>query len=326
MPSHDFLLKALDRYPLQATLFSPAEGVVPKAGIVLNSATGVHRRFYARFATYLAERFGYTVLTYDFRGIAESRPANLRAFDARIRDWPQLDMPAAVEWLRQSRNPPPRVFLLGHSAGGNLIGLMPNLAQVDGVVLIAAQLGYWRHWPRSLRHTLAATWYLAVPLLSRLFGYVPGWLGAGQHWPRGIAVELARWCRHPEYLFGDASLDTSGYAKLDAPLLAMTFSDDPHATPAASEHLLARFPQAVITRRHVKPEEIGVRRIGHFGFFRPFCEPLWDECARWLATTAAQVEYERSRGSSRQPRVAQNAANGDFRDWRSRKTLARGKP
>jgi len=271
----------------------------------------------------LVEQFDYAVLTYDFRGIADSSPASFRTCNARMRDWPQLDMPAAVDWLRQELDPP-RVFLLGHSAGGNLIGLMPNLARVDAVVLVGAQLGYWRLWPRFLRHALAATWYLAVPTLSQLFGYVPGWLGAGQHWPRGIAVELARWCRHPDYLFGDPSLDTSGYARFAAPLLALTFSDDPHATPAASEHLLARFPRAAITRRHVEPQAIKVRQIGHFGFFRPSCEPLWQECAQWLSAVSGQFGQRSLKGSSNGPRAEQNAANGDFHASRQSGALARG--
>lgn len=169
------------------------------------------------------------------------------------------------------------------------MGLMPNLELVDGLVFVGAQLGYWRLWPRRLRIAMAATWYVAVPALSRLFGYVPGWLGAGQHWPHGIAMELARWCRHPEYLFGDPSLDTQQYGAFTAPLLALTFYDDPHATRDASEHLLARFPNAQISRRHVRPSDIGVPKIGHFGFFRSACEPLWHECAEWIRAVPART-------------------------------------
>jgi predicted alpha/beta hydrolase len=282
MPTQDFEIAALDGYPLSATLFTPAGGARPNTAVLLNSATGVHRRYYSRFASFLAEQYGFAILTYDYRGIADSRPPNFRTFQARLRDWPHLDMPAALEWLRQTLEPK-RLVLVGHSAGGNLIGLMPNLALVDAVVLIAAQLGYWRLWPMRLRYAMAATWYVAVPALSHLFGYVPGWLGAGQHWPHGVAVELARWCRHPAYLFGDPSLDVSRYADFDAPMLAITFADDPHATRVACDRLLERFPRAQITRQHIAPLDVGLRRIGHFGFFRSWCEPLWRDCANWIS-------------------------------------------
>lgn len=315
MPSRDIQLVAADGYTLQATLFEPIEKGVPKIGVVINSATGVHRRFYKRFATFLAERCGFAVMTYDYRGIGESRPAKLRSFRGRVRDWPHLDMPAAIDGLRAEANPQ-RLCLLGHSAGGNLIGLIPNIALVDVIVLVSAQFGYWRLWPVSIRHGLAAIWYVVIPLLSRLFGYVPGWLGAGQHWPRRVALELARWCRHPLYLFGDSSLDTNGYEKIDAPMLAFTFSDDPHATTEASERLLIEFPRAAITRRKVAPQELGLRRIGHFGFFRPFCEPLWRECAQWISSRHAapgNSDHARQTRAGVDPDATRNLANaGEF--------------
>jgi predicted alpha/beta hydrolase len=321
MPIRDFQLKASDGYALQATVFLPPMGK-PSAGVILNSATGVHRRFYARFATYLAEHWGYAVLTYDYRGIGDSRPSTFRGFTARLRDWPQLDTPAAIEWLHQEIRPS-RLFLVGHSAGGNLIGLIPNLSLIDAVVLVGAQLGYWRLWPKKLRYAMAATWYFAVPVLSRLFGYVPGWLGAGQHWPHGIANELARWCRHPDYLFGDPSLDKTRFAEFDAPILAMTFADDPHATRVASERLLARFPRALITRRHFDPHEIGVRRIGHFGFFRPFSESLWQECATWLSQVPVRNDSRSGRGPARQSILEHGANEDNIGDPSTDSTLAR---
>lgn len=286
MASRDIQLIAEDGYKLQATLFSPPHSRASSVAVVINSATGVHRRFYKRFASFLADKCGFAVLTYDYRGIGDSRPAHIRSFSDRVRDWAQLDMPAAIAALRAEARPD-RMCLLGHSAGGNLIGLVPNIRLVDRIVLVSAQFGYWRLWPTMTRYALAALWYVVVPGLSRLFGYVPGWLGAGQHWPGSIALELARWCRHPEYLFGDSSLDTSRYGSIDVPLLALTFTDDPHATAAASERLLREFPRASITRRSVDARELGLRRIGHFGFFRPFCEPLWRECGKWMSASEA---------------------------------------
>lgn len=308
MPNRDIQLMAADGYALQATLFSPeAHSDASTIGVVINSATGVHRRFYKRFAAFLAESCGFTVLTYDYRGIGGSQPARLRSFGGRIRDWPQLDMPAAIAGLRAEARLD-RLCLLGHSAGGNLIGLVPNIALVDAIVLVSAQFGYWRLWPASIRPLMAGLWYIVIPLLSRLFGYVPGWLGAGQHWPSRIAQDLARWCRHPDYLFGDASVDTSLYGTIEAPVLALTFTDDPHATAAASERLLAEFPRAAITRRSIDPRELGVRRIGHFGFFRPFCEPLWRECAQWMISKANRHVVP-SGGNRRRP--SEDRAEGD---------------
>ena len=66
--------------------------------VLVNAATGVPRQFYKYFAAYLRDH-GWTTVTYDYRGIGGSTPANLRGFDARMRDWALIDMPAVIDWL-----------------------------------------------------------------------------------------------------------------------------------------------------------------------------------------------------------------------------------
>ena len=282
MPTTELDIHTADNRALRSTLYTPPHGQEVKAAIVLNAATGVRRKFYGRFAAFLAESRGFAVLTYDYRGIADSSPENFRAFPARIRDWPLLDVPAAIERLKYEW-PSKKLFLIGHSAGGNLLGLVPVIQRIDAVLLVGAQFGYWKLWPRRIRYLMATVWYFVVPASSAIFGYVPRWLGAGQRWPRRIALELARWCRDPEYLFGDPSLDTSGYHSFDKSMLAYSFEDDPHACQPACTSLLARFSQARIEHRHLAPHELNLDNIGHFGFFRPQCEPLWNECADWFS-------------------------------------------
>ena len=62
-----------------------------------------------RFAGYLARR-GCAVLTYDYRGIGDSRqnaligynkPKSLVGFKATMSDWAALDITAAVTWMRE---------------------------------------------------------------------------------------------------------------------------------------------------------------------------------------------------------------------------------
>ena len=54
----------------------PAAEASPSATVVINPATGVHARYYHRYAAYLAAN-GFSVLTYDYRGIGLSRPESL---------------------------------------------------------------------------------------------------------------------------------------------------------------------------------------------------------------------------------------------------------
>jgi predicted alpha/beta hydrolase len=63
--------------------------------VIINAATSVRCRYYSRFADYLFAQ-GCDVLTYDYRGIGESRPASLRGFQASWSDWGRLDFEAML--------------------------------------------------------------------------------------------------------------------------------------------------------------------------------------------------------------------------------------
>ncbi len=137
---NDISFAARDGYRLAATEFV-SDGP-PRAAVVINSATAVPRRIYRGFATYLAER-GFAVLTYDYRGVAGSRPKSLVGFSARMRDWAALDVTAALEHAR-TRWPDQQLTAVGHSFGGQAIGLVPNNDLISRTLMIAAQAGYWR--------------------------------------------------------------------------------------------------------------------------------------------------------------------------------------
>src|SRR5262245_43703141 len=89
----DTTIVARDGYALAATPFQPPR---PWRAALISPATAVPRKIYRGFATFLAEN-GFAVLTYDYRGIGDSRPASLRGFRARMRDWAALDVRAAID-------------------------------------------------------------------------------------------------------------------------------------------------------------------------------------------------------------------------------------
>jgi len=104
---------ARDGFKLGGTLYRPAQ---PNGRAVLvNGAVGVRQQFYSAFAAFLEER-GFTVLTYDYRGIAASRHGHVRDLPARIRDWAQLDAPAALEELSRAA-PGTQLLAVCHSFG-----------------------------------------------------------------------------------------------------------------------------------------------------------------------------------------------------------------
>ena len=64
----------------------------------------------------------------------------------------------------------------------------------------------------------------------------------------------------------------------------MQIADDPWGTPAAVGHMAEHFTgSSDRSIWRVTPAEAGVRKIGHFGFFRPdLRDTLWKDAADWL--------------------------------------------
>lgn len=270
-------LKAQDGYELGATLFEPSSPA--RRAVLVMAATGVPQEYYRRFAAFLADR-GAAVLTFDYRGIGRSRPRSLRGMQARMRDWALLDSPAAFSRLAKNF---PSVLIVGHSFGGQALGLLPNPERIAAALVVGSQSGYWKNWPPLARLWVWPMMHLVLPALSYALGYFPSSrLGFGEDLPRGVALEWASWCRNPRYLVGALQADAE-YARFRGPLRAYSISDDAIAPPGAVEALLEFYPAAKSELIPVEPADAGVDRIGHFGFFRErFRDTLWREAADWL--------------------------------------------
>jgi predicted alpha/beta hydrolase len=276
------VIPALDGFALAGTRYAPAANPTETV-VVINAATAVPQRYYRSFATFLAER-GYTAITYDYRGIGGSRPPSLRGFTARARDWALLDMAGVVDWVHAS-DAARRLFLIGHSYGGQTAGLLPNGDRVSAMVTSSSQSGYWALQGGFQKVAVALHAYFTLPVLAQLFGYVP-WsrFSAAEDLPKAFALEWAAWCRQPRYLLDDHTLPLDRFAQFRAPVLALSFADDTWGTRAAVDAMMGAYPQ--VERRHITPTDVGLEAIGHFGFFRKQSAVLWPAIVDWLEQQA----------------------------------------
>lgn len=285
---------ATDDYGLAASHARPAD---PNGRVVLvNSALGVPHAYYARYAGWLAAR-GFDVLTYDYRGIAGSRPRRLRGFRASASDFASHDYEGMLRHASELRERrareglPAKLLVIGHSIGGQIATLAPSARDMDALMLVGAQIGDWRLWPQPRRAGIWLFAHAVLPAVSRAVGFFPGRaLRLGEDLPGGVAREWARWMRTPGYFTGHHRHDQGGPRRLaaiksfKAPVLAWCIADDGYAPPEAAEALLSLFQSTRVERRHPSPSQLGVARIGHFGFFRErFADTLWRDSADWLA-------------------------------------------
>jgi predicted alpha/beta hydrolase len=274
-------IPARDGYQLAGTLYRPAEN--EPGLVVVNGAVSVPQRFYRHFAAGLAAA-GFSALIWDFRGVGGSRPESLRGFAVTARDWVLLDMAGVVDWV-VSELAPDRLFLVGHSFGGQTAGLLDNGSAVDGMVTMSAQSGHWRLQGGGQKLMVLIYAWLILPLLPRLFGFMPmRRMGMGEDLPAGVALEWGRWCRNSNYLLDDPTLPLERYRQFTAPVLAYSFGDDAWGTARSVAAMMRAYPNVEL--RHVEPADFGLDRIGHLGFFRPGSEALWRDAVGWLSARA----------------------------------------
>jgi predicted alpha/beta hydrolase len=271
-----------DGVTLSGYLFQPQEAV--KGAVVISAALGVPKESYEPFARFLAEQ-GYAAVTYDNRGIGESRSDAIRGRDLRMIDWGAQDLEAVLSTVI-AEGLTKRIFLVGHSAGGQLIGLAPLSSRLSGVVFAPALNANWRMYPWPFCIVIYLLMHVIIPVLSvgrdmfpaRAIGF------SSVDVPTGIISQWARWARQKDYLFTKKfGIDTSRYAEFTFPIMAYSFDDDTYGPQAAIEHLLSQYPKAKIGRRRIMASELGTGKIGHLGFFKEkMRQTLWKQTVEWL--------------------------------------------
>lgn len=272
---------ANDGYQLSAHTFGDAHAA--RGGVLIVPAMGVEQQYYAAFAQWLARR-GYFVVTFDYRGIGHSRRGSLRGFEADVLTWARQDTAAVLAFLRGRIDGRPLAWV-GHSLGGQILGLVPGREHVAATLTVAAGSGHWRDYVPRLRLFAPVLWYLIVPVSVRLAGFFPGrLLRMIGDIPAGVMRQWRSWCLDPEYLFGTLPAEVrSSYAALNLPVLSLSFTDDEFLTQRNIESLHRFYSGATIEMQRIAPGDIGMPRIGHFGFFRKRCEAtLWPRAGEWL--------------------------------------------
>lgn len=280
-------LSATDGQIFTAFCYAP---VVPlRGGVVIAPAMAVPQSFYSDFAAFLA-RQGYLTWTFDYRGVGESSTGSMRTCTADISVWINRDFDAMVQYASESLGGMP-LFVLGHSLGGQTTPLLPSFKRVNGLINIAVGSGSIRHNHPRVRRSAPLLWYVLAPLACPLFGYFPGArLGVLGNIPKRVFFQWRRWCLSPEYLLTGEPGARDAYAQARYPVLGLTFSDDELLLEAGSRLLHDAYTGTQVDYRVLSPEQFGLSRVGHFGFFKASQEKiLWPVVIEWIQRQGPQV-------------------------------------
>ena len=277
-----FRAPAADGYPLGGFTWRHIRSDPTRPVVIINAATSVRCRHYSRFADYLFAN-GFDVITYDYRGIGESRRGSLRGFKASWSDWGCLDFEAILQ-RAQREFPGQPIDVVGHSFGGCAAGLGASGAVIRRLVTVGAQFAYWRDYAASGRWRMVGKWHVVMPLVTALFGYFPGKrLGWLEDTPAGVVRDWSTPTPSYETRPSGRALGELPFAWVTAQVLAISITDDPFGTVPAIERLLSYFASSERTHLRIAPDDIGETQVGHFAFFRSEYEDrLWPIALAWL--------------------------------------------
>jgi predicted alpha/beta hydrolase len=273
------VIEAADGRKLSARWWQGTQAA--ERSVVFIPALAAPQEYLHFFAGYLAQR-GWGVLTFDYRSVGSSRGAESDS-SVTLDDWANLDLPAAVSEAQRRANPN---FLaaIAHSIGGQLLGQSPIRHDVNGALFIAAQRGIPKFYKGAARLRIEYAYGL-FPVLIRLFGRLPVSPLTFPEACSGQAVnQWIRWGRGGVFIDSGGANVEPRFEDYRGPLTAVTVADDEHYAPAEAVEALTRmYRNAEIRREIIRPQDYGVEKIGHFGFFhRRAPRELWDQGETWL--------------------------------------------
>lgn len=271
-----FWISCKDGYQLAAQFYPAQQKDINALPILICPATGITKTFYHAFAEWLSQQ-GYNVLSFDFRGIGESLHGTLKDSTASINDWGMLDIPAAIETLLKRTNAE-KVIIVGHSAGGQLLGITPNYHKVAKVLAIAGSTGHIKGLKGKTKLLAPVMFNVIFPISSLFKGYgATQFIGMGENLPKNVAKQWAEFCSKPGYVMNAVgkSIFEDYHQEIQCPITSFWASDDEIATHTNVKDLLRLYPNAKTKLVELNPQKHGYKQIGHMLMFKKSHQKLW---------------------------------------------------
>lgn len=264
-------------HPLPLQIRIP--GLKPKVVIVINTGTCIPQRIYWRFADFLAEN-GYITITYDY--------TDAQNFASGVSHTVWLkDMESVLDFVL-SEYAGLRKIVVGHSSGGQLLGMLPNASQMDRLFLVASANGYWKLMDGFSKYAMWFFWKVIAPLNIRIFGYFNNRMfGSGGGFPKNIILELRSFCQQEAFFFPyfERNQIKPHYREIRTKITAYHLEGDVIANERACRYIADLYEHAELDFKSLKASDYGMKRFGHRSFFSATSQKLWNEFLMELETT-----------------------------------------
>lgn len=262
-----------DHYSLAAHLFEPQ--ISNQKVLLINSATGVKQQIYFSVAQFFADH-GFTVITYDYRGIGLSKPDNMRGFEASMRVWGTTDYKALTSYIK-SNFEDYKKYCLGHSVGALILGMNPDSEIFEEFIFVGTQNAFVGNLRLKTKIEAYLGFGIVQPLFTLLLGYFPAsWFGLGESLPSGSAFDWRILILNKKSTNNLLEKSADFSKKLRQKVLVIWAEDDAWLTEKGVKSLLENtYANLRPTYRHIYTSESEKGEIGHVNFFRSYNRKLW---------------------------------------------------
>ncbi len=263
-----------DHYSLSVHIFEPENP--GRKVLLINSATGVRQQIYFSFAQYFA-RNGFTVMTYDYRGIGESKPEKMSGFNASMRIWGTKDYKAITNYIK-SKFPDYQKFCLGHSVGALILGMNEDSEMFEEFIFVGTQNAFVGNLKFRTKLEAYLGFGIVQPVSTKLLGYFPAsWFGLGESLPSGSAFDWRTLILNKKSTNKLLEKVDDFSRNLTQKVFVIRAEDDGWLTEKGVKSLLENtYPNLKPTYRIIKASESEKGEIGHINFFRSYNKKLWN--------------------------------------------------
>ncbi|KAI8900961.1 hypothetical protein BC833DRAFT_579838 [Globomyces pollinis-pini] len=265
------IIQTSDNFPIATTHFSTSTKP-PTRLYLIASATGVIRKFYKSYATYLVSNDpGSIAVTFDYRGIGDSFKDKETLKDMKYvnikKHW-VLDTETVLGHYK-----PVETVYIAHSVGGHIMGFLDQ--QLQKMIIRAFFVGVGIPYYRNL--SINFLWPMHTTITPCFYGHYPAsMIGMGEDLPTGVGQQWGYWSRFPDYLCHNEESRTK-FKQCNIPIEMIAFHDDflpEKALYGAPSRLYVNTKRRFL---YLDPKDFGFDSIGHLFFFKQSSERLWKQ-------------------------------------------------
>jgi len=272
------IVQLKDHSKLSITIYRATTPTAPI--LVLYPAFGVKATYYARFAQQLSE-VGITVVTTDLRGhgLSSVRPdANNYGFLEMI-----IDLKAVSDNLK-TKSPNQKIYLLGHSLGGQVacLTVAKYSNSYDGLAIIGSPNVYYKGWSGFHYYRRKIGLHL-LPIIGRIIAVLPKFKIGGYYTTQTQMQEWGYTGKTGNYkVVGDNFDYEQAMTEVKIPILAIDIEGDLMAPKAAIANLYQKFKKASTLSTLTLTKSSTHPKLSHINWPRTADKVMVETIKEWI--------------------------------------------